>query len=333
MSKLPAIILLAFVVFSCQNEPVPVEAEETQVAEPSTTELIVDSNTALVRQQITSVPIPETLIFAGEEVPLDIPDVRERLERELLANTYRHSRTVLILKRLKRWRNFVENILVENGVHKDFIYMAIAESELNNNAKSPARALGMWQFMPGTAKEYGLEITSTIDQRKDPELATQAACQYLKDSYQSFEDWTLVAASYNMGKSGLRKKMKEQQVDSYFDLYLYSETSRYVFRILAFKIICENPEDYGFLLEDDSTMYAPFEYYEMDIEDDIENLNDFAISKGTNYKTLRLYNPWLNDARRYELNVPKGSSYKMRIPSNSKALSDTTQHQVRPDVQ
>lgn len=275
--------------------------------------ILQDSSNTLIGQKVGAIPIPDTLTFCGEQVPLHIPDVRERLERELLANTYRHSRTILILERSKRWKGFINNILTEEGVPTDFFYLAIAESELNNNAKSHAGAMGMWQIMKTTGKEYGLVIDNHVDQRRDPELSARVASNYLKKGYLKFNNWTKVAASYNMGMTGLRKRLEEQKVDSYYDLFLYEETSRYVFRILALKIICENPEDYGFITPDDK-LYAPLEFDTIRVTNDVEDLNAFALKKGINYKLLRQYNPWLNDGRNYRLKIPKKESYLIRIP-------------------
>lgn len=311
-------LLIVFAVglfWSCTSET----EEKVKINEPDGSEassVTIDSLHPLVEQRVGAIPIPDSLTFCGEPVPLHIPDVRERLERELLANTYRHSRTLLILERSKRWKPFIDNILTEENVPTDFFYLAIAESELDNNAKSPAGAMGMWQIMKTTGKEYGLVLDNHVDQRRDPELAARVACEYLKRGYKKFENWTKVAASYNMGMAGLKHRLEEQLVDSYYDLFLYDETSRYVFRILALKVICENPESYGYAIPDDQ-MYAPFVFDTIRVSKDIDDLNVFAKEKGTNYKLLRQYNPWLNDGRHYKLNVPKKKSYLLKIPKTA----------------
>lgn len=261
---------------------------------------------------ITSVPIPDKLYFAGELIPLERSDVREKLELELLSNAYRHSRTLLILKKLGRWESQIKSILRENGIPEDFFYLAIAESELDNNVNSPVGAAGMWQFMKSTAKEYNLIVDNYVDQRRDPILATKAACQYLKDAYAKFGDWSLVMASYNSGIGGISKKLEEQKVTSYFDLNLNEETSRYVYRILAFKLISQYPEKYGYFVPTNER-YKPLQYTEVKITTNIPNLVEFAKSYNTTYDMLRLYNPWLNNRSSYELHVHH-HVYTMLIP-------------------
>jgi hypothetical protein len=261
-------------------------------------------------QVITSVKkdIPKT--FAGEKIPLYNPDVKERLERELLVNSYWHSSTVLHMKLAHRYLPIIEKILAEKGLPDDFKYLAIAESSLRN-VTSPSGAKGIWQFMTPTAKAYDLEINAEVDERYHLEKATRAACDYLKDYRDRFGSWTLAAAAYNMGGTRLSREMDAQKESSYYDLNLSDETMRYVFRIVAIKEIIENPNDYGFYLEQEE-LYEPFDNYrEVVVDKSIASLADFAHEKGTTYRMLKIYNPWLRTDR---LTVSSGNSYAIRIP-------------------
>ena len=262
-----------------------------------------------VFSNIKPVEIPQTVVFAGEEVPVEKFDVRERLDRELLVNTYWHSNTLQLFKLSTRYFPDIEKILEKNGVPDDFKYLALAESGLRN-VTSYANAVGYWQFLEGSAKELGLEINNEVDERYHIERSTEAACKYLKDAYNEFGSWALAAASYNMGKSRLKKVLREQQVDSYYDLYLNDETSRYVFRIIALREICENPKNYGFNLNP-GDLYEPILTREIQVHSDIKDIPSFAIEWGTNYKTLKLLNPWL---RQPSLSVKKGKSYTIKLP-------------------
>ncbi len=256
-----------------------------------------------------SPPLPETLVFAGETVPITVPDVRERLERELLINTYYHSFTILTLKKLPRWEAHMRRILRDNQVPEDFIYLMVAESAMRN-ATSPAGAQGFWQFMPQAARQYGLTIDETVDERNDPIKATHAACKYLKNSYEKFGNWAMVAASYNMGPTGVADESTKQAAQNYYDLYLNAETARYMFRILALKMLAQAPEQYGFkLFEED--YYKPTACKAVVVNQTIPSLVTFAKENGTTYKTLRMLNPWL---RRYHLNVLPGKSYTLYVP-------------------
>ncbi len=277
---------------------------ETQ---PPPTERVVAQPSA-----VSPFPLPTTLYFAGEAVPLDNPDIRERLERELHVHGFRHSMTMTVILRSGRWKNIIQPILRENGIPEDFFYLACAESDLDNLALSSASALGMWQFLAETAKENGLEVSRHVDERKDPFYATKAACSYLKDAYQKFGSWTSVAASYNRGITGLRNAFDAQKVDNYYQLYLNKQTYKYVFRILALKLIIENPEKYGFVLNP-SDYHTPLRFREVKITERIDDLPAWAISKRVNYKVLKIYNPWL-DSPTYELPVANGKTYIMRLP-------------------
>jgi membrane-bound lytic murein transglycosylase D len=258
-------------------------------------------------------PLPETISFAGEPVPLAIPDVAERLDRELQSAAYFHSNTFLALKRLQRHLPELDRLLRENGLHPDFKYVALAESLLSN-VTSPKGAEGVWQIMPVTGKELKLKINSEVDERYHLEKSTIAASKYFKYAYKKFGSWTNAAASYNRGMGGLDAALKTQKVNSYYDLYLNDETARYLFRILALKEVLENPQRYGFnMMESDA--YPEMPTRTLTVTSTIDNLPDFALAQGTNYKTLRLHNPWL---RGYKLTVADSTTrYILQVPTQA----------------
>lgn len=284
---------------------------------------ISDENVAAIQFEVEGGPfpaisldVPKEMSFAGEPVSLHIPDVYERLDKELQINTYFHSNTIFLIKRANRWLPQIEKILKENDVPEDFKYLPLIESGLLNDI-SPKNAVGYWQILKDAGKENGLEITNEVDERYDPLKATEAACKYLKQAYRKFGNWTLVAASYNRGMNGLDRAIENQQVDSYYDLYLNEETSRYVFRILAIKEIVRNPLRYGFRV-DQRHLYEeePLRYVEVD--ESIRDLVTFAKQHNTNYKLLKRHNPWLRDDR---LTVKKGKQYRIAIPEYSDRTS------------
>lgn len=259
-----------------------------------------------------AIKLPENLTLANEKVPMGEQEVRERLDRELLVNSYWHSQTLQNLKLANRWFPVIEPILARNGVPDDFKYLAVAESNLRN-VVSPADATGFWQLLATTAKENGLTVNTEIDERYDVERSTEAACRYLLEAHRRYGNWTLAAASYNMGMNGLDRKLDDQKVDSYYDLYLNSETSRYVFRVLAFKLIYEDHERFGFVL-DQEDFYPPLEYTTKKVSSSIPDLAVYARENGSNYKMLRYLNPWL---RTNKLTVLPGKSYEIRMPEGS----------------
>ncbi|TXK37874.1 lytic transglycosylase domain-containing protein [Pontibacter qinzhouensis] len=264
-----------------------------------------------VLKQYRSYPVPEQMTFAGEAVPLNIPDVAERLDRELQSNAYFHSNTILGLKRMSRHLPEIEASLREQGLPDDIKYVALAESLLGN-VVSPAGAAGVWQLMPDTSRGYGIIINDEIDERYHLAKATVAAAAYFKTAKAKFGSWTNAAASYNRGMSGLQRALAAQHVSSYYDLYLNDETSRYLFRILALKEVLSNPDKYGF---DTSRIkgYAPIKSRTVTVTESIKDLPQFALDNGTNYKTLRLYNPWLKD---YKLTVTTARpSYELLLPA------------------
>ncbi|MFO7852219.1 MAG: lytic transglycosylase domain-containing protein [Bacteroidota bacterium] len=264
------------------------------------------------KQRVVSFELPETLYFAGEKVPLENYDTRESLDRELNTNAYFHSSTMLLIKRANRYFPVIEPILKDYGIPDDFKYLAVAESNLTN-AISPVGATGFWQFMTITAIEYGLEINREIDERYHLEKSTAAACRYFLKSYKKYGNWTMVAASYNRGSNGINKLIDIQGQSNYYDLLLPEETSRYIFRILAFKTIFNNPDNYGFDIPDDH-LYPPLEYTSVAVDTTVNSFADFAAKFGTNYKILKALNPWL---RQPYLNNRSGTSYWIKIPVDS----------------
>jgi hypothetical protein len=261
-------------------------------------------------QKVFSPEIPEDLYFAGEKVPLENYDILESFDRELIINCFFHSQTIRFLKLAPRYFSIIEPILKKQGIPDDFKYLALAESGLNPRAVSPAGAVGIWQFMPKTAGDYGLEVTNEIDERYHIEKSTFAACKYLHESFEKYGNWTTVAASYNVGRNGIDRQADIQKEDHYYNLLLNDETSRYVFRILAIKTIMENPEDYGFILKK-KDLYPVIPFKLVEIDGAVENFADFAKEHGINYKILKDFNPWL---RQPNLLNPKGVSYEIKIP-------------------
>lgn len=259
-------------------------------------------------QRVHPVRIQGNVSFAGEEVPLNNLEVRERFDRELMVNTFWHSNTMLSYKLAEKYFETIEPILKKNGIPDDFKYLAVAESGLRH-VVSPAGAAGFWQFLSTTAKQYNLEVNSEVDERYDLEKSTEAACKYLKDAKNKFGNWTLAAASYNVGMARIESRLKDQKVDNYYDLYLNDETSRYIFRILAFKMLFENPIDFGFKIEKED-LYENYNYKTVEVTQTIPDLAQFAIDNGSNYKMLKYMNPWLRDTK---LTISPGKSYKLKI--------------------
>ncbi len=264
--------------------------------------------------KIEALPMPENLDFAGESVPLNDPDVYERMDRELLVNTYWQSNAFLLMKRAHKYFPVIEPILKEEGVPDDFKYLAVIESGLTQ-AVSPARAIGFWQIMEGTGKEYGLEINDNVDERYHIEKSTRVAADYIKKAKERFGSWTLAAASYNAGQYGVDKQLERQKVADYYDLLLGEETGRYVFRILALKEIMTHPKKYGFSFnENDLYKHIPVEKVKVDTV--VNDFPDFAEKFGINYKILKVHNPWLRDdhlnnasRRTYYIDIPEEGYY------------------------
>jgi membrane-bound lytic murein transglycosylase D len=256
-----------------------------------------------------SFDVPRNATFAGVPLPLSIPDVRERLDKELQINCYMHSNTIFLIKRAHRWLPQMQEILRKYDIPDDFKYLPLIESNLMN-VTSPRDAVGFWQILESSGKELGLEISANVDERFDPLKATEAACKYLRNSYRKLGDWSLVAASYNRGITGVAKALEAQKVKSFYDLYLNDETSRYVFRIVAIKEIIENPRKYGFNINP-SHLYSEEDLRYVEVDHNIGDLIAFANANGTNYKLLKRHNPWLRDDK---LTVKKGKIYRIAIP-------------------
>lgn len=264
------------------------------------------------RYHFYPIEIPIELTFSGEKVPLDDPDIYERFERELLINTYWSASTILLMKRTNRWLPAIDTILEQRHIPYDFRYLCVIESMLKN-VVSPRGATGFWQFLTSTGREFGLEINQEVDERYDPIKSTYAACKYFNKAHKIFGNWTDVAASYNMGMYGIKKKYKEQKVLSYYDLQLNMETSRYLFRILALKELLEHPLRYGYNISE-KHLYDPFKNREVIVDSTINDLVDFAIDQGINLKILKRYNPWLI-GNTLTIKNPK-KTYKILIPIN-----------------
>ena len=261
------------------------------------------------RYSLSSPPMPKTLQFAGEEVPINRYDVREALDRELMVNIYWQSNILLYCKRAYRYFPVIEPILKKEGIPEDFKYLALVESGFTN-VVSPAKATGFWQFMKATALSYGLEISEEVDERYNLEKSTVAACKFLKRAYNQHNSWSLAAASYNVGEGRLGQSMTNQKTSSYWDLFINEETSRYVYRILAAKLILSNPQDYGIRLRL-TDLYQPLQVSLIEVDYSIDNLVDFALKHGVSYKQLKNLNPWL---RSDKLTNKTGKKYHIAIP-------------------
>jgi hypothetical protein len=259
---------------------------------------------------VYSIDVPKTIEFAGQTVDLMRYDCRERMDRELMAFTYMHSSTMLLIKRANRYFPIIEPILKENEIPSDFKYLMAIESNLNVEAHSSAGAAGLWQFMPVTGKEFGLEVNNNVDERYNIVKATQAACKYLKAAYSKYGDWISAAAAYNGGQIRISSELQRQGADSAVDLRLTEETSRYIFRIMAAKQIFNNPRSFGFLIKREH-LYPPFFYEKVEVSGRIADLSAFAKQQNITYAQLKDANPWLRShslenksQRTYVLNIP-----------------------------
>lgn len=279
------------------------------------------------RYAVFAIPLPDKMDFAGESVPLKNFDVRESLDRELLVNVYWQSQTMLFFKRANRYFRVIEPILRKNGIPDDFKYLAVVESGLVH-VVSPAGARGIWQFLEKTAQQYNLEVTEEVDERYHLEKSTTAACRYFNEAYKTFNNWSLVAASYNIGMGALQKQVASQKITGFYDLQTNEETSRYLFRVLAIKYIMTNPEKLGFRFRK-KDLYPNIPASEVKVDSTITNLVAFAESHSINYKMLKFFNPWL---RQNSLTVSNGRVYYIKIPAegyrtfaieDSEAVSDS----------
>ncbi|MFI1771567.1 lytic transglycosylase domain-containing protein [Thalassobellus citreus] len=293
--------LCALFIYALQDAPTDENFE---------TKLINDYN-------VYALQVPENLDFSGEAMPLKNPDILERMDRELLVNTYWQSNGLLMFKRAKKYFPIIEPILEKYNIPQDFKYLAVIESGLTN-AVSPAGAKGFWQIMPATARENGLEVNKNVDERYNLEKATEVACKYLLKSKEELGSWTLAAAAYNAGNAGVSRRLKEQGVNNYYDLLLGEETGRYLFRIVALKEILSNPSKYGFNFRD-KDLYNNVPTYKVEVDTAVTNFSKFAQNFGINYKILKLHNPWLrephlnNKSRKlYTIDIPKEGYYDVQ---------------------
>lgn len=290
----------AFISSSCATpQPEPEDTLQAQTPTP---------HTALA---YSNPEVPKQMVFCGETIDLTRFDRHERMDRELLAFTYMHSTSLQMLKKANRYFPVVEPILKENGIPDDFKYLMVIESNLNPTARSVAGAAGLWQFMQGTGRDYGLEVNANVDERYHIEKATRAACRYLKDAYAKYRNWVAVAASYNAGQARIASQLAKQAVDDSLDLQLVEETARYVYRILAAKQMFSNPSAFGFRLRS-SDLYPPIPYTEVTVTTGIADLAQFARSKGITLALLKNLNPWLRET---SLVNKSGRTYVLQIPT------------------
>jgi membrane-bound lytic murein transglycosylase D len=301
--KIISIISLISVIFLCvsANNKNQLDVVSADVNDPKT-------GTHL-NYKIQALKLPDNLNLAGERVPLEIADVKERMERELLVNTYWQSNGLLLLKRANKYLPIIEPLLAKHGLPDDFKFLALAESGFTDETSSVGAA-GMWHFMKETGQEYGLEINDNVDERYHIEKSTEVAAEYLKNAKKKFGSWTLAAASYNAGVYGISRRIKEQGVTNYYDALLPNETERYIFRIIALKEIINNPEKYGFVFEQEDLYTLP-KTYTIKVDTAITNIAKFAKVYGLNYKEFKIFNPWL---RENKLNNSSRKLYEIKIP-------------------
>lgn len=287
--------------------------QKTNVTKPKNIEIKKDTN--VIRKNVSdtyevkAVKLPSYIEFAGERVPIEKADIHERLDRELLVNTYWQSNALLLMKRANKFFPLIEPLLKKHNLPDDFKYLCVAESALIQ-MPSHKGAAGYWHFLPATGREYGLEVNKNVDERYNLELSTKVAADYLKASKEKFGSWTLAAAAYNAGNGRISKRLKEQKVSSYYDLLLNPETGRYVFRILALKEIMSNPRKYGFIY-DQEDLYTFPKVKEIIVDTEIPDLADFAKQYNVTYKELKIVNPWLRETK---LKNKSGKEYRFKIP-------------------
>lgn len=260
-------------------------------------------------QNVVVPELPEKASFAGEPVPLEYFDVRESLQREMMLINYQHGSLSYIVQLAGRYQGLIEKILKEEGIHPDFFYLCVAESALQPQT-SPAGARGYWQFLGGTGKEYGLEINNQVDERYNWEKSTRAACKYFKKAYDKFGNWTLAAASYNVGMANIAERIGYQSITNYYDMQLPQETARYVYRAIAFKTIMNDLKTYGFNIKG-KDRYKPLEYRVVEVKGPVANWSDFAAAHNTNFKMIKMYNEWI---RSNKLDNKGGKTYRVLVP-------------------
>ncbi|MBK7149033.1 MAG: lytic transglycosylase domain-containing protein [Bacteroidetes bacterium] len=295
--RLPILLVLCAVIVAASaalmSRSGPAAAGVSTIAGNECPELRV-VNTIDTTQLARPISVYGKLELFGEPVPLEDADVRERLERELQLNIYWHSNTIMAMKNANRYFGEIEQVLRQNEVHTDFKYLALIESGFRNEV-SPAGAVGFWQILKETAKIYGLEVNNEVDERYNYEKATVAACKYLRDAKSIFGNWTLSAASYNLGMAGMKQRVADQKTSNFYEMYFNPETSRYIFRMLAMKIVFSQPEACGFRVQD-AELYQPYKYKMVEVDGAIPSIADFAAQYNLKYKHIKILNPWLREA-------------------------------------
>lgn len=302
-TQIIAIVALSVIISSLLNFVMFYSKSENKIQPESMAEL------SAVQSQISAVILPDSVEFAGERVPLELYYVKEHLEWELNVNSYLHATTLLTLKRTGRWFPIIEPILKKHNIPGDFKFLSLIESSFKNGT-SPAGAVGFWQFLKGTAKDYGLEVNSEVDERYHVEKSTEAACKYLNKAYKKYGNWTMVAAAYNAGNRGVDRQVERQKENNYYNLLLNEETERYVFRILALKLIVNNPAHYNFKLSDQD-YYQPIPYHIEEIKGSVKSWADFAHQHQLTYRLIKEFNPWLRQA---DLKNRQKKTYQIKIP-------------------
>lgn len=297
-------VIAAFSIISCKSAN---RAASNAAAEWK--DIVAWKGDVSLNQKVLPAPLPDSASFAGERVPLNYRDVRESLQRELTTISYWHGSMTYIMQLAGRYQEQIQKILEEENIHPDFFYLCVAESSLQP-VVSPAGACGYWQFLASTAREYGLEVSAQVDERYNVEKSTRAACGYFKKAYEKFGNWTLAAASYNIGMKNIEQRIGYQSITDYYDMQLPIETARYLYRALAFKTLMNNPKAYGFYLED-KDKFRPFECNEVIVKGKIDNWSGFAAEHNTNFKMLKLCNEWI---RSNKLDNRRGKSYKVLVP-------------------
>jgi membrane-bound lytic murein transglycosylase D len=280
--------------------------------------------TALSVEPIISFPIPLKTEFAGQTISLDRYDLRERFDREQTIIAYNHSLSLIIIKRANRYFPLIEPILKTNGVPDDFKYLAVIESNLDVRVVSPVLAAGLWQLMPKTAQQFGLEVNDEVDERYHIEKSTEAACRYFKSAYSKYKNWLMVAASYNAGMGRISEEKENQQVDEAVDMYLNSETSRYIFRLFCMKQFLENPKIFGYMINRDQ-FYQTIDTKDFKVTEMIPDWNVWAAQKGITYAQLKEFNLWLRDRK---LTNKSGKDYVIKIPDKEDFKFDSNKIKI-----
>lgn len=297
---------LTIVLTLCVGATLPILIGSTQLSEQHSVK-------SEVPYCVTPPTVPEEAVFDGQTIDLRRYDRRERMDRELMSFTYMHSSTMLMLKRANRYFPIIEPMLKANGIPDDFKYLMVIESSLNPIARSPSGAVGLWQIMPATGRELGLEVNYNVDERYHIEKATNAACKYFKQAYAKYGDWMAVSAAYNAGQGRISSQLDKQLADHAMDLWLVEETSRYMFRLLAAKEIFKSPQRFGFLLKQEH-LYPQIPYTENMVTTGIDSLSEYARQQGVTYAQLRDANPWL---REQSLKNKSGKTYVIQIPTQA----------------